>query len=143
MLAILGLVTGLMHWHHDMPAFLPSTLLNLYIICVAFTWGFGPAIFTLCTGLLVIDFLYIEPYGLLFQHQNIYSSIYLLFFALAGVIIAAMVHQREAARLHAQTMVEEATEAQRKLEEFIGLVSHELKTLWPRPRAASSWRSAN
>ncbi|GLV60795.1 hypothetical protein KDH_76140 [Dictyobacter sp. S3.2.2.5] len=128
LLAVSGLLSGLTHWHNSMPAFIPSTLLNLYMICVAFTWGFGPAIFTLGAGLLVIDLLYVEPYAMFFRRGDFYGVVFFVFFALAGIIIAAMVQQREAARVQAQQMAEEAREAQHRLENFIGLVSHELKT---------------
>ncbi|GCE28831.1 hypothetical protein KDA_43150 [Dictyobacter alpinus] len=128
LLVSIGLLTGLERESWQIPVFLPSAFLNFYIILVAFIWGFGPSLLTLLLGLLVIDWLYVHPYGLIFHNWSIYNISFLATFALSGIIISLIVHQRELARLHAQLNTDKAQEAHRQLEDFIGLVSHELKT---------------
>ncbi|GHO85819.1 sensor histidine kinase [Dictyobacter formicarum] len=49
-------------------------------------------------------------------------------YAEAVGLVASAPESGTAARVHAQMMADEAREAQHKLEDFIGLVSHELKT---------------
>lgn len=128
----LGLGIGLVEAQFLFPFSFPGVLLLFVVLVVAFLWGTMPALFTVLLSLLVLDYLYIPPF------REVGSSgwsgiIQLLTFAGAGIGITILTHQREVARV--KTVMAEARanelslrEANRRMEEFLSIVCHELKT---------------
>src|SRR2546425_7601987 len=99
-LAGLGLFIGLIETQLLLPVAFPGMLLTLIVLIIALLWGVGPAVFTIVSGLLVLDYLYIPPFGVLGGYE-VSGALQLLTFALAGIITALLASQRESARLRA------------------------------------------
>ena len=89
------------------PFSFPGTFLLFAVVFVALFWGLGPALFAILLSLLVLDTLYIPPFGILDGYRWD-SIIQLLTFAAGGIIIALLAQQREAARLRAVTAEHDA-----------------------------------
>ncbi len=96
----LGLFMGLIETQLLLPMAFPGVLLTLTVLIVALLWGVGPAVFAILSGLLVLDYLYIPPFGVLGGYE-VSGALQLLTFALAGIITALLASQRESARLRA------------------------------------------
>src|SRR2546425_3931275 len=99
-LAGLGLFIGLIETQLLLPVAFPGMLLTLIVLIIALLWGVGPAVFTIVSGLLVLDYLYIPPFGV-FGGYEVSGALQLLTFALSGIIIALLASQHESARLRA------------------------------------------
>jgi len=97
----LSLFVGLIETQLLLPVAFPGVLLTLTVLIVALLWGVGPAVFTILSGLLVLDYLYVPPFGALGRYE-VSGALQLLSFALAGIITALLVSQRESARLRAR-----------------------------------------
>ncbi len=113
----------------------------LAIMLVALIWGLGPALFAVLLSSLTLGYFYIQPYGSpdAFQQDQLLS---LLPFIIAGLVVAIITGQREAARIHALAAEQEAEEHAHELERaneeleqanqlkdhFLSIASHELKT---------------
>src|SRR6266516_7244443 len=103
----LGLGVGLVERHLLLPFSFPGVPLLFAIVLVALLWGVGPAVFAMLLSLLVLDYLYVPPFGTLGAYG--WSGILqLLTFAGSGIIIAILAQQREAARVRALLAEREA-----------------------------------
>lgn len=102
-----GLSVGLVETQLQFPFSFPGVLLLFAGVIVAFLWGALPALFTVLLSLLVLDYFYVPPFGVLGGYG--WSGILQLFtFAGAGIIIAILAHQREIARVRALVAEREA-----------------------------------
>jgi len=113
----------------------------LAIMLVALIWGLGPALFAVLLGSLALGYFYIQPYG---EANTLLQDklLSLIPFIVAGLIVAVITGQREAARIHALAAEAEAQERAQELERanqeleqanqlkdhFLSIASHELKT---------------
>ncbi|MGB8345472.1 MAG: HAMP domain-containing sensor histidine kinase [Ktedonobacteraceae bacterium] len=113
----------------------------LAIMLVALIWGLGPALFAVLLGSLALGYFYIQPYTgtNAFLQDKLLS---LIPFIVAGLIVAIITGQREAARIRALASEQEAEERAQELESanqeleqanqlkdhFLSIASHELKT---------------
>ncbi|MEO8955995.1 MAG: ATP-binding protein [Ktedonobacteraceae bacterium] len=103
----LGLSVGLVETQLLFPFSFPGVLLLFASVIVALLWGTLPALFTVLLSLLVLDYFYVPPFGVLGGYG--WSGILQLFtFAGAGIIIAILAHQREVARVRALVAEREA-----------------------------------
>lgn len=107
LLVSLGLGLALVETSLGSPFSLPGTFLLFAVVFVALFWSLGPALLAIVLSLLVIDALYIPPFGILGGYRWD-SIIQLLTFAVGGIIIALLAKQREAARLRAMTAERDA-----------------------------------
>lgn len=109
---------------------LPGLGLYFYFttVIVAFFWGFGPSILALLSGFLVVDYFYIQPTAEAMHYDALEDLINAVAFISVGVLIALVVHRREAAHIRAQINESVAQQSQQQLENFIAIVCHELKT---------------
>ena len=113
----------------------------LAIMLVALIWGLGPSLFSVLLGSLALGYFYIQPYtgtNALLQDK----LLSLVPFVVAGLIVAIITGQREAARIHALAAEAETQERAQELERtnkeleqanqlkdhFLSIASHELKT---------------
>ena len=124
---------------HDF--YFPGAPLFLAIVLVALMWGTGPALFAVLLSTLALDYFYIPPFGQ-FDVANWPGTLQILPFFLAGIVIAVISGQREAARRRAlfaeqelQAHANELEQTNRELKEanqlkdqFLSMASHELKT---------------
>jgi len=113
----------------------------LAIMLVALIWGLGPALFAVLLGSLALGYFYLEPFASLNTHLQ-EKLLSLLPFIIAGLIVAIITGQREAARIRALAAEQEAEEHAHELERaneelekanqlkdhFLSIASHELKT---------------
>jgi PAS domain S-box-containing protein len=103
----LGLGIGLVETQLLFPFSFPGVLLLFAVINVAFVWGAMPALFAVLLSLLVLDYLYVPPFGNIGSYG--WSGILQLFtFAGAGIIISVLAHQRQVARMKALVAEREA-----------------------------------
>ncbi|GCE09887.1 sensor histidine kinase [Dictyobacter aurantiacus] len=112
-----------------------NTILLLLVTVAAAIWGIGPSLCLLLVGTGLILDLFFQPllFGRLFPHLalqrlSLNELISIALFALTGTMISIIVYQRERARRHAQEQENISKNAQHQLEEFIGIICHELKT---------------
>jgi PAS domain S-box-containing protein len=118
----LGLAMGLVETQLLSPFSFPGVPLLFAIVLVALFWGVGPAIFALLLSLLVLDYLYVPPSGTLGTYG--WDGMLQLFtFAAAGITIAVLATQREAARLRAIMAEREAVLRARQLEAIFEAMS--------------------
>jgi K+-sensing histidine kinase KdpD len=110
-----GLGVALVETYLVSPFSFPGTFLLFAVVFIALFWGLGPALFAILLSLLVLDTLYIPPFGILDGYRWD-SIIQLLTFAAGGIIIALLAQQREAARLRAVTAERDAMLYARQLE---------------------------
>jgi len=96
----LGLFLGLIEAQLLLPMAFPGVLLTLTVLIVALLWGVGPAVLALLSGLLVLDYLYVPPFGVLGGYE-VSGALQLLTFTLAGIVTALLASQLESARLRA------------------------------------------
>lgn len=111
----LGLIIGLIEMQVLSPLTFPGVVLLVPVVIVALFWGVGPAIFAILLSILVLDYLYIPPFGML-SGYGWSGIVQLLTFVVAGSIVALLTSQREAARLKAQVAERDATLRARQLE---------------------------
>src|SRR6266446_1750306 len=111
----LGLFIGLIETQLLLPVAFPGMLLTLIVLIIALLWGVGPAVFTIVSGLLVLDCLYIPPFGV-FGGYEVSGALQLLTFALSGIIIALLASQHESARLRARVAEGQAMRRANQLE---------------------------
>lgn len=115
LLVSLGLALGLIEAQLLAPLSFPGVLLLFAVVLVAFLWGVIPAVFTILLSLLVLDYLYIPPFGMIGSFE--WSGMLQLFtFAGAGIIVAVLTNQREIARVQAQAAEREALMRAQQLE---------------------------
>ncbi len=100
LLVALGLSIGLVETQVLFPFSFPGVLLLFAVVIVALFWGALPALFIVLLSIGVLDYLYVPPFGI-FGGSGWSGILQLLTFAGAGVIIALLAHQREAARIRA------------------------------------------
>jgi K+-sensing histidine kinase KdpD len=96
----LGFFLGLIEARLLLPMTFPGVLLTLTVLIVALLCGAGPAVLALLSGLLVLDYLYVPPFGVLGVYE-VSGALQLLTFTLAGIVTALLVSQLESARLRA------------------------------------------
>jgi signal transduction histidine kinase len=138
----LGCVVGLLETRWLFPFSFPGIFLLCAIVLVALLWGFGPAVLSILLSLLVLDYLYISPYGAL-GVRAWHDILQLLTFALVGIGIALLAHQYEAAfrrilALERERLEREREEAEQRehvlrevnqrMEASMAILSHELIT---------------
>lgn len=149
-LLLVGLCLGVgaAETHLLLPFSFPGVPLLFAIVLVALLWGAGPAVFAILLSLLVLDYWYVPPFGTLGAY-GWSGMLQLLTFASACLIIALLTNQREGARVRALVAEREAVlranqleatfeamndnelalrEAHRRMEEFLSIICHELKT---------------
>ncbi len=116
----------------------PGLGLYLYFttVIISFFWGLGPSLLVLLSGFLVVDYFYIQPMADALHYDALEDLANVAAFIISGTLIATVVHRREAAHIRAQISVSAAQQSQQQLENFIGIVCHELKT----PTTAASGR---
>jgi PAS domain S-box-containing protein len=102
-----ALGVGLLEIHISSPFSFPGVPLLFGIVLVAFFWGVGPAVFAIMLSWLVLDYLYIPPFGTLSDY-GWDGLLQLLTFAAAGIVVAILANQREQARLDAIVAEREA-----------------------------------
>ncbi|GLV53473.1 hypothetical protein KDH_03270 [Dictyobacter sp. S3.2.2.5] len=136
-LAALMLALAPLVWNQGFPITSThiNTILLLVVTVAAVVWGIGPSICLLLVGTGLILDLFFQPLllGRLFPHVafqrlNLNELVSIALFALTGMMISIIVYQRERARRHAQEQENISKNAQHQLEEFIGIICHELKT---------------
>ena len=115
LLVALGLVVGVVETQLLLPFSFPGVPLLFVVVLVALLWGVGPAIFAMLLSLLVLDYLYIPPFGTLGAY-GWSGMLQLLTFAGAGIIIALLTNQREIARVRALVAEREAVLRANQLE---------------------------
>jgi signal transduction histidine kinase len=136
-LVLLILLAAYMAWWQHMP--ITSTHINMLLLLIvtitAAIWGVGPSLFLLLVGCDLIIDLFLQPFliGRLFPQMaaeviDFSEGLSTALFVLTGVMISVIVHQREQARLRAQLQERVSRASQYQLEEFIGIICHELKT---------------
>src|SRR5690348_45216 len=82
----IGLGLGIVETQLLLPFSFPGVLLLFATVLVAFLWGVFPAAFTVLLSLLVLDYLYVPPFGRIGAYE--WSGLLQLFtFAGAGIII--------------------------------------------------------
>lgn len=118
--------------------YFPSSSLFVAILCVALYWGVGPGLLATLLSCIALFYLYFFDSPML-GGEIIFQ---LLPFALAGLIIAVIVGQREKARRQAllaeevarrhaanlSTINEQLRQANQFKDLFVSITSHELKT---------------
>ncbi len=135
--------------------YFPGTLIILAVLFTALIWGVGPALFSVALSTLVIDYFFVPPVGQFGFYNwqlgtyNWQSSLQLLPYVIAGLVIAVITGQRERAKFRylateqdLQTYADELEATNARLEEanrqlkdsnqlkdrFLSIASHELKT---------------
>ncbi len=122
LLVSLGLFVGLVETQLLSSFSFPGVFLLFALVVVALLWGVGPAIFALLLSLLVLDYLYVPPFGRLGGYG--WSGVLQLFtFTSAGIIIALLTSQREVARLKASEAEREAALRANQLEAMFEAMS--------------------
>ncbi|HZR39636.1 MAG TPA: ATP-binding protein [Ktedonobacteraceae bacterium] len=111
----LGLAGGLVEAHILSPVSFPGVFFTLGVVIVALLWGVVPAIFTILLSLLVLDYLYIPPFGT-FGGYGWSGTLQLLTFAAIGIVLALLTHERETARMKAMAAEREAVLRAQQLE---------------------------
>lgn len=136
-LACLILLIAYMVWQQHVPITptYVNTLLLLIVTIAAAVWGVGPSLCLLLVGTGLILDLFFQPFllGRLFPQMalsvlDFHEALSVVLFMLTGIMISSIVYQREQARIHAQEQENISKDSQRQLEEFIGIICHELKT---------------
>ena len=115
LLVSLGLGLGLVETQLSVPFSFPGVLLLFAVVLVAFLWGVFPAAFTILLSLLVLDYLYIPPFGMIGRY-GWSGLLQLITFAGAGIIVAVLTNQREVAHMRAQAAEREARMRAQQLE---------------------------
>ncbi len=122
LLVSLGLFVGLVETQLLSSFSFPGVFLLFALVVVALLWGVGPAVFALLLSLLVLDYLYVPPFGRLGGYG--WSGVLQLFtFTSAGIIIALLTSQREVARLKASEAEREAALRANQLEAMFEAMS--------------------
>lgn len=105
--------------------------LLLVDILVALTFGPGPSLIAALFGTVLIDY-FINPPHFAWSHADPGKAITLVVLALVGCAISLLASRVAHARTEAEALAEELRESQRETErrvdEFLGVASHELKT---------------
>lgn len=100
----------------------PGMVLFAGVILVSLFWGVMPSILTTLLSLLVLDYLYIPPFGSFGSYQwN--EVVQLLTFAAASLVITFLTNQREVARLRAVAAERSAAQQARQLEAIFEAMS--------------------
>jgi signal transduction histidine kinase len=105
----------------------------LVTVFIAWLWGTGPAILAIVLGGLLLNDLFLPPYGsMTFEWRETLPLVPLLLAQLVVVLITA---QRESARQKAlvaqqelQARASELEQASQTKDQFLSMASHELKT---------------
>jgi PAS domain S-box-containing protein len=111
----LGLANGLLETQILSPVSFPGVFFMFGVVVVAFVWGVLPAVFTILLSLLVLDYLYVPPFGALGSY-GWNGMLQLLTFAATGIVLAFLTHQREVARVKAMSAESEAVLRVQQLE---------------------------
>jgi signal transduction histidine kinase len=105
--------------------------LLLVDILVALTFGPGPSLIAALFGTVLIDY-FINPPHFAWSHADPGKAITLVVLALVGCAISLLASRVAHARTEAEALAEELRESQResvrRVDEFLGVASHELKT---------------
>jgi len=92
-----------------------------------------PAIFTILLSLLVLDYLYVPPFGAL-GNYGWNGTLQLLTFTATGIVLVFLTHQREAAHVKALAVEREAVLREQQLEAAEAraneLALHEANDVW-------------
>lgn len=121
--------------------YFPGTPFLIATLLVALFWGVGPALLSVALGTICLDYFYISPY-MRFNILSAQGILQLLPYIIAGLVVAIIIAQREAARYRAlyaeQVANEHADElartnaeleqANQLKDQFFSMASHELKT---------------
>ncbi len=118
----LGLVGGLVEAQFLSPLSFPGALLTFIVVIVALLWGVVPAIFTMLLSLLVLDYLYVPPFGALGSY-GWSGTVQLLTFAATGIVLAILTYQRESARVRSVAVEREAVLRAQQLEATFGAMN--------------------
>ncbi len=105
---------------------LPDAFFSVILMLVAFLWGIGPTVFMLILVLGCIDYLFIAPR----ENWTVASwldTLQLVFCGLTGLLLIAIITQREHARMKAFVADKWKALSQTK-DRFLAIASHELKT---------------
>jgi signal transduction histidine kinase len=123
--------------------YFPSVLLLVAILLTSLFWGVGPGLLALALSCAALAYFYLAPFGdLSLTPLNWELLFQMLPFVLAGLVVAILTSQREAARLQALQAMQLAREQARRLSDlnedlqqanrlkdfFLSVASHELKT---------------
>ena len=111
----LSLVIGLIEARLLIPFSFPGLLLLFVVVLVTLCWGVGPALFTTALSMLALDYLYVPPFGIL-GNYGWNGLVQLVTFAVVGIVIAILAHQRETVRVRALEARQEAILQMRQLE---------------------------
>ncbi|MEO8971145.1 MAG: ATP-binding protein [Ktedonobacteraceae bacterium] len=103
----LGLGVGVVETQLLLPFSFPGVPLLFAVVLVALLWGVGPAAFAILLSLIVLDYWYVPPFGML-GATGWSGILQLLTFASAGLVIALLTNQREVARVRALVAEREA-----------------------------------
>ena len=118
----LGMIIGLVETRY-LPAFtFPGILLLFAVVPVALFWSVGPALLTIVLSMLVLDYFYVPPLGVL-GNYSWNGILRLLTFAISGVVIALLTNQREVARLQAVEAQREAIVRTHELEALFNAIN--------------------
>lgn len=118
----IGLSIGLMEAQLLTTFAFPGLLLLFVVILVALFWGVGPALFSVLLSILVLDYLYVPPLGVVGSYG--WNGLFQLFtFAAIGVIVAMLANQLETARLQALEAKQEAMMRQDELQAIFDAIS--------------------
>ncbi|GCF08440.1 sensor histidine kinase [Dictyobacter arantiisoli] len=128
LLTILNVLLVLAEQHMAINIILPGGQLVIQIALVAYLWGFLPALLMLCLGLIVIDAFFISDLSSLFAAHSLDVTLQFITFAGFALLIAALFAQREKALRLAAQREKTICEAHQQLENYLSVISHELKT---------------
>lgn len=137
----LGLLVVLLEQHLLPNFYFPGIPMLLATLLVGLFWGVGPALLSVLLGALCLDYFYIPP-SLQFGVLTWRGLLELLPFIVAGLVVAIITGQREAARYravyaeqvaneHADELAranQELEQANQLKDQFLSMASHELKT---------------
>ncbi|MDQ2907309.1 MAG: ATP-binding protein [Chloroflexota bacterium] len=125
-----------------MPHFyFPGAIMLLPVLLIALFWGLGPALLCVLISTLFLDYYYIPP-ARQFTWGGWDDIVGMLPYFIAGMCVAILVGQREAARRRAlfaeqevqghahelEQINQELKEANQLKDRFLSMASHELKT---------------
>jgi K+-sensing histidine kinase KdpD len=109
---------------------LGSSLL-LGVVLVALTFGPGPSLLAALLGAFMLDYFILPP-QMTWAHTNPSKAVSVVVFGLVGCAISLLSSRIQHARLRAEALARalqaEEQETERRMDTFLGVASHELKT---------------
>ncbi len=135
--ALLQVVTAAISWlcMRASPTFSYPGLLEILVVAlVALSWGAGPSLLATLVSLVLLETV-VVPFHVGAGQTAIGEGLEALLFLAAGITISLVASRTEGARRHAEVGQAEAQArelalrlSQQRMDEFMGIAAHELKT---------------